>query len=135
MTQVVGGGVVEGMIDQVAVHRRPEWLVAQVMLEHLQDQGALRVDIVGTERREGHAPLLVDLHELIVLVLIIVLLGTCPQFPRPVLTRHEFRKSLVEPHVGPILCGHVVAKPLMRELVRNQNPRIPGAVLVIARAR
>ena len=105
------------------------------MLEHLQHQRALGVDVVGTERREGHAPLLVDLHELVVLVLVIVLFGTGPQFPRPVLSRHEFGEALVEPHVGPILCGHVVAEPLMRELVWNEDPRIPRPVLVIARAR
>ncbi len=130
LAQIVGRGVVVGVVDQIAVDRRPEPLGAEVALQHAQHQGSLRVDVVRPQRGERHTMLRVDLHELVVLVQVIVVLGVTAQVCGPVLARHELREPFVEPHVGPILRGHVVTEPLVGQLVRDQDPPIPGPVRV-----
>ena len=50
----------------------------------------------------------------------------------PVRAVHEFGEALVEPEVRPVLRRLVVAEPLVGELVRNEQPVIPGPVGVCA---
>ncbi len=110
------------------MQRRPEPLGAEVALEHAQHQRAFGIHVVRAERRERHAAPPVDLEILVVLVEVVVVLDLGPELHAPILSGQELGETLVEPHVGPVLEGHVVAKPLVGQLVRNQDPLIPRPV-------
>ena len=132
LAQIVTGRVAQRMAREVQVQRGPEALRPQVAEQHTQHQGALRVHVVRSQRRERHAAPPVDLDVLLILVEVVVLLGGRAELHAPVLTGEKLRKAFVEPHVGPVLQRHVVAEPLVRQLVGDQQPLIPGTVEVRA---
>ena len=111
---------------------RPEALRTQVTEQHPEDQGALGIHVVRAERGEWHAAPLVDLEILAVLVEIVVILDVGAELGAPVLPREEFGEPFVEPHVRPVLERDVVAEPLMRQLVRNEDPLVPRTVEIRA---
>ena len=112
------------------MERSPEPLGAQVAQQHAQHERAFGIHVVRAERRERHATPLVDLQILVVLVEVVVVLGVGAELHPPVLPREKLGEALVEPHVGPVLEGHVVAEPLVRQLVRDQDPLVPRTVEV-----
>ncbi len=133
LAQVVRGGVPERVAHEIRVQRRPEAFRSEVVLQHPEHQRALRVDVVRSLRGERHRVPRVDGHVLLVFVVVVVLGRMLAARAQPVLPRHELGEPFVEPEVGPVFGGHVVAEPLMGEFVRDEQLQVPGPVLIGAR--
>ena len=128
--EVVGGRAAEGIIAEIAPDPGPEPLRPEIAEQHAQHERALGIDVVRGQGRERHASPRVDLQVLAVLVEVVIVRGMGSELRSPVLAGHELGEPFVEPEVRPVLGRDIVPEPLMRELVRDQDPLVPGAVQI-----
>ena len=115
--------------------RGPEALIAEAAAKHAKNERALRINIVRAIGHERHRTLGVDRRELAVFVEVEIVACVAPEFRLPVRAIHELGEPLVEPEVRPVLGRLEVAEPLVRELMRDEQPAIPGAIEVSAFVR